>query len=122
MTIVVLMADLFFSATITAIAKQLGIKVQLLKDKEVLLDKIRTKPLAVIFDLNYSAADPVRIIEQLKADPGTKDIPLIGFVSHVQTELKSKAQQAGCDEVLARSVFAQKLPAILARHMTPQAG
>ena len=38
---------------------------------------------------------------------------MVGFVSHVQTELKQRAQEVGCDTVVARSVFAQNLPAIL---------
>ena len=118
MTILVVMGDLFFSATIMGIAKKLGLEVRILKDREVALEKIRTGPMAVIFDLNYAAADPVGIIRQMKADPLTQSIPTIGFISHVQTELKAKALEAGCDEVLARSVFTQRLPDILSGHMS----
>jgi hypothetical protein len=45
-----------------------------------------------------------------------KHISVIGFVSHVQGELKLKAQESGCDMVLARSAFSQSLPQILKRH------
>jgi CheY-like chemotaxis protein len=111
--VLVVMADLFFSATIIDIAKKLGITVQLLKDRETLLEKIGTRPAAVIFDLNYAAADPIGLIREMKANPETSAIRTIGFVSHVQVELKSRAQEAGCDVVLARSAFAQKLPELL---------
>jgi hypothetical protein len=51
---------------------------------------------------------------------------MVGFISHVQTELKQKAQESGCDVVVARSSFAQNLPAILERYATggqfPEAG
>ena len=43
---------------------------------------------------------------------------MIGFVSHVQTELKQRAKEIGCDTVVARSVFAQNLPAILEGYLT----
>jgi CheY-like chemotaxis protein len=111
--VLVVMADLFFSATIVDIAKKLGMSVELLRDREIVLEKVRTNPAAVIFDLNYPAVDPIGIIQRMKRDPETRGITTIGFVSHVQAEVKARAKQAGCDEVLARSVFVQRLPGIL---------
>jgi hypothetical protein len=52
----------------------------------------------------------------LKADEQTKRINLIGYLSHVQGELKVQAQEAGCDMVMPRSAFSQNLPQILKRH------
>ena len=115
MTVVVVMADLFFSATIIGIAKKLGMTVRLVTDGAKALECARMKPAAVIFDLNYAAADPVGLIRQIRANAETQDIPVIGFVSHVQVELKQRALEAGCDPVLTRSVFAQRLPEILAQ-------
>src|SRR5260370_443109 len=43
-------------------------------------------------------------------------ISSVGFVSHVQGDLKMKAQEAGCDVVMPRSAFSQNLPSILRRH------
>jgi len=113
--LLVVMADLFFSATIIDIAKKLGMTVQLLKDRATVLEQIKAKPLAVIFDLNYSAADPIGLIQQIRANPETQGIRTIGFVSHVQVELRSRAEKAGCDVVLPRSAFVQKLPGLLCR-------
>jgi PleD family two-component response regulator len=66
--------------------------------------------------LNFEPADPLSLITQLKGQPQTKGISLIGYLSHVQGELKLKAQEAGCDMVLARSAFSQNLPQIFKRH------
>jgi CheY-like chemotaxis protein len=82
------------------------------------IEKVKSKPSVVIFDLNYEAADPIGMIQKIKSDPDTKRVSTIGFVSHVQTDLKLRAQQSGCDMVVARSVFAQNLPDILKRHAT----
>jgi len=116
--ILAVMTDLFFSVKINDMAKKLGMTVEFLKDKETVLEKVRSRPSVVIFDLNYAAADPVSVIRQIKSDPETKRVSTIGFVSHVQTDLKLAAQESGCDMVVARSVFAQNLPVILKRHAT----
>ena len=45
--------------------------------------------------------------------------PIIGFLSHVQGDLKQKAHEVGCDMVLPRSAFSQNLPQLLRRHGAP---
>jgi PleD family two-component response regulator len=114
--ILAVMTDLFFSAKIHDMAKKFGMPVEFLKDKSVVLEKLKEKPSLVIFDLNCDAAEPLNIIRAMKSDPETKRVGTIGFVSHVQTELKREAQESGCDMVVARSVFAQNLPMILKRY------
>ena len=116
--ILAVMTDLFFSAKIHDMAKKFGMAVDFVKDKETVLEKVKEKPSVVIFDLNYEAADPLGLIRAIKGDPETKRVSTISFVSHVQTELKLQAQEAGCEMVVARSVFAQNLPTILKRHAT----
>jgi hypothetical protein len=37
----------------------------------------------------------------------------VGFLSHVQRDLATQAQAAGCNEVMPRSAFTQNLAAIL---------
>ncbi|HVY91792.1 MAG TPA: hypothetical protein VHA14_03545 [Bryobacteraceae bacterium] len=112
------MTDLFFSAKIHDMAKKFGMTVEFVKDKDTVLEKVKEKPSVVIFDLNYDAADPLGLIREIKSNPETKRVSTLGFVSHVQTDLKLQAQEAGCDMVVARSVFAQNLPVILKRHAT----
>ncbi len=111
------MSDLFFSAKINDAAKALGRSAEFIKDKQVALQKMKAGPPLVIFDLNCAAADPLDLIRQLKADAATAAIPSIGFVSHVQTELRQQAVDAGCDVVVARSAFAQNLTAMLQSYL-----
>lgn len=117
-TILAVMTDLFFSAKINDTAKKFGMIAEFVNDKQIALAKARLNPSLVIFDLNCDAAEPLEIIRQLKSAPDTKRVSMIGFVSHVQIDLKLQAQQAGCDMVVARSVFAQNLPMIMKRHAT----
>src|SRR5579872_2928798 len=104
------MSDLFFSAKIMDEAKKLGMKAVFVKDKAVALEQLNTAPAMVILDLNCASASPLEIIAAAKQAA----IPTVGFLSHVQIEMNQRALDAGCDTVVARSVFAQDLPAILA--------
>ncbi len=114
--IVAVLEDLFFTVKINDVAKRLGLDVEFVKSDQDALDRAQSKPMLMIFDLNSHAVHPLKLISKLKADEETKGISLIGYVSHVQGELKQQAQQAGCDMVLARSAFSQNLPIILKRH------
>jgi CheY-like chemotaxis protein len=119
MRIVAVMADLMFSVKIIDMAKRLGLTVEFVKEEETFLRTLREgAPAVVIFDLNYAPSDPLSLIRQMKADPQWRLIPTVGFVSHVQTELRREAAEAGCDQVVARSAFAQRLPEILAPYAT----
>jgi PleD family two-component response regulator len=109
--------DLFFTVKISDAAKRAGLAVEFVKNDKDLLDRIKEeRPALIIFDLNFSAMQPLKVISKLKANAESKSISLIGYLSHVQGELKQKAHETGCDMVLARSALSQNLPQILKRH------
>ncbi len=111
-----MVSDLFFSVKLTDAAKRCGLALEFVKDPAELLEKAKDKPTLIVFDLNFDAVEPVKLIATLKGQPATKGISLLGYVSHVQGELKQSAQEAGCDMVLARSAFSQNLTQIFKRH------
>ena len=76
----------------------------------------RDKPDLVLLDLMPPRLDGYEVARKLKGDAETKGISLLGYVSHVQGELKQQAQEAGCNMVLARSAFSQNIPQIFKRH------
>lgn len=90
--------------------------MEFVKSEVDALEKARSMPALMIVDLNCTAIDPLRLIGALKSDETTRSVPLVGYLSHVQGELKQQAQQAGCDTVLARSAFSQNLPQLLKRY------
>lgn len=108
--------DLFFSSKLIDAAKRSGMAIEFVKESEEILEKAKARPSVIIFDLNFEAVDPLKMITQLKGNAETKGISLIGYLSHVQGELKMQAQEAGCDMVLARSAFSQNMPVIFKRH------
>lgn len=114
--VLAVVSDLFFSVKITDAAKRAGMPVEFIKDEKEVIAKAKTLPTLIIFDLNFEGIQPLKLISKLKSNSELKMISLIGYLSHVQGELKQKAQEAGCDMVMARSAFSQNLPLILKRH------
>ncbi|MBZ5724040.1 MAG: response regulator [Acidobacteriia bacterium] len=114
--VLAVVSDLFFSVKLSDAAKRSGLALEFVKDPKEVVEKAKQKPSLIIFDLNFEAAQPLTLIGTLKANSHTKGISLIGYLSHVQGELKQKAHDAGCDMVLARSALSQNLPQIFKRH------
>jgi PleD family two-component response regulator len=109
--------DLLFTVKINDAAKRAGLNVEFVKSEKDVIEKVtQEKPLLIILDLNNTSVEPLRLISKLKGDGDLKQISLIGYLSHVQGELKQKAQEAGANIVMARSAFSQNLQQILKRH------
>ncbi|HXY47826.1 MAG TPA: hypothetical protein VEI01_00145 [Terriglobales bacterium] len=115
--------DLFFLAKIQETARKMNVKVEFVKTDKDLLDRMKEngeeKPSLIIFDLNNANAKPLTLIPKLKSKL-KKGTSIIGFLSHVQGDLKQKAHEVGCDMVLPRSAFSQNLPQLLRRHGAPE--
>lgn len=115
--------DLFFATKIQETARKLNVKVEFAKNDKDLADRMQQngeeKPSLIIFDLNNANAKPLTLIPKLKSKL-KKGTSIIGFLSHVQGDLKQKAHEVGCDMVLPRSAFSQNLPQLLRRHGAPE--
>jgi len=113
--------DLFFQAKIQETARKLGVKVEFIKgsDKEMvtrLTDLAEgDRPKLLVFDLNNANAKPMTLIPKFKTK-FKKACSIVGFLSHLQGDLKIKATEVGCDTVMPRSAFSQGLPNLLRRY------
>lgn len=111
--------DLFFLAKIQEVSRKLNVKVEFVKSEKEIVEKIgdnpEDRPSLIVVDLNSNSIKPLPIITKLRSK-FKKPTSIVGFVSHVQGDLKVKAQEAGCDVVMPRSAFSQNLPNILRRH------
>jgi len=101
-------------------ARKLGVKVEFVKGDKDVLARITDspepeRPALLVFDLNNAAAKPLTVIPKLRAKL-KKSVSIIGFLSHLQGDLKMKATEAGCDTVMPRSAFSQSLPNLLRRY------
>jgi DNA-binding NarL/FixJ family response regulator len=113
-----LVDDLFFQAKIMETAKQLGIELKTFGTGPALLAAVlQSPPRLVIIDLN-ARQGPIEAIEQLHASAAS--VPIVAFLSHVQTELAARAKAAGCRDVMPRSLFTMNLANILKTAQAPE--
>jgi hypothetical protein len=112
--------DLFFLAKIQETARKLGVKVEFVKGDKEAVHRIYdapkdARPALLVFDLNNINAKPMTLIPKFK-NKFKKAVSIIGFLNHLQGDLKMKAMGAGCDAVMPRSAFSQSLPVLLRRY------
>ena len=105
---------MFFKSKIRAVAEAVGVEISFPRTQEALLQKVReSKPRLIVIDLHNQKIDTNTLANELKSDEQLRGIRLLGFFSHVQTELQRNAVAAGFDRVIPRSVFARDLEKIL---------
>jgi CheY-like chemotaxis protein len=110
--------DIFFAAKIRATAEALGVGIKFYRHLDALITAIPEQcPDLIVVDLHNEKLDAIELARQLKGNEILKAIPLLGFFSHVQTELQRKALEAGYDQVIPRSVFSRDLANILSPKM-----
>lgn len=109
-----LVDDIFFQAKMMETAKQMDVELKLFSTGEALLAEWeKQQPKLAVVDLNARQSSPMEVIAAVRARRA--EIRVIGFFSHVQTELAQRARDAGCTEVMPRSKFTKELAVIFSR-------
>ena len=116
--VLALVDDLFFQAKLAETAQKLGVKLKTVSTGAALLESLQNAggaagsgpPRLVVVDQNARQGS-LEAIEQLQRSGNS--VPVIGFLSHVQTELAERARAAGCKQVMPRSSFTMNLSEIL---------
>jgi DNA-binding NarL/FixJ family response regulator len=107
--------DLIFSSKIIATARAEGIDARIVSTTNALQDALDVGDVAlVIVDMslpNDDAPAALRCSASHASEPTT-----VAFYSHVQSELRQAAEQAGADHIMARSKFNEDLPQLLRAH------
>lgn len=111
--ILVAVDDLIFLSKIQETAQLLGVAVAPVDPTKLPQRLAQADVRAVILDLNHRSGTALEALRILRANSATKDLPILAFVSHVQSELIAAARACGCDEILARSAFSAQLPQLL---------
>ncbi len=112
--------DLLFRSKISETARQLGVEATFPRSPKKLLEQAtQAPPDLLVLDLNSTRFEPLELLRRLKSEETTRDVPVVGFLSHVQKDLALVARESGCDRVVARSAFTKDLPRILADEGSP---
>ena len=114
-TVIAVVDDMFFVSKIRATGKALGMIVKFPRTAEAFRATVSEEtPNLIVVDLHNQKMNPFELATEVKADERFKDVPLLGFFSHVQVDLQRQAGNAGYDQILPRSLFARDLANILA--------
>jgi DNA-binding NarL/FixJ family response regulator len=112
-TFLAIVDDPFFLSKIQQTAKLLGLRVEVVSPGKLAERAAQIPVCGVILDLNHRSGSALDTLRAIKAEAKIGATRVVGFLSHVQTDLATAAREAGCDLVLARSTFSQKLPELL---------
>jgi DNA-binding NarL/FixJ family response regulator len=113
--IIALVTDLIFTTKIRSTAAAVGAPIRLIRSTSDLPVAAAGNPVGlVILDLNAAGLDVASAVAAARALPGSPRV--VAYLSHVQTDLAVAARAAGADEILARSTFTARLPALLAEY------
>jgi PleD family two-component response regulator len=106
--------DLFFASKIRATAQAVNVQLNFVRGLDQLITSAaESKPDLIVIDLHSQKIDALSLAHSLKSSDDLKSIPLVGFFSHVETELQRSALEAGFDRVIPRSLFSRDLAIIL---------
>ncbi len=113
--VVAAVEDLLFRSKISETANTLGVEALFPRSPRKLIEQASSSPPdLLVLDLNSARYEPLNLLREIKSDQALKDVPVVGFLSHVQKDLAVAARELGCDRVMARSAFTRDLPEVLA--------
>jgi CheY-like chemotaxis protein len=106
--------DMIFAAKIKGTGAAIGTPVEFVRSVSAAVAAIeREKPSLIICDLHAEKCDPYQLAREIKKHAVGQSVTMLGFFSHVNIELKHRAEEAGFDRVLPRSAFVKNLVEIL---------
>jgi hypothetical protein len=108
--IVAFIPDLLFGSNVVGALRAAGHEPVLISSPERLPQQLIGAD-ALLVDLT---ADPAERIEQV-ARGRRPEVPVLGFYSHVESEVRSRAEAAGFDLVVPRSRMAREGAALVER-------
>jgi PAS domain S-box-containing protein len=103
---------------LSGILKKAGYQVRPASDGELALRSVRAKqPDLMMLDVNLPDMDGVEVCRRLKADAGTKEIPVIFISALRETDLKVKALEGGGVDYITKPIEPSEVLARIKTHL-----
>jgi CheY-like chemotaxis protein len=117
--VLALTADLLFGSRVQGDLTAAGNDVELVGDEARLRARLgeADRPVAnvLVVDLTDAELDGARIVETLAAEGMLNSVATLGFYSHVDVQVRERAERAGFDRVVPRSRMAREGDALIRR-------
>ena len=112
--VIAVVDDMFFASKIKEAFKSTAVELDIAMDSTSLFEMLNAGDITlIIIDLNSKRFNPIELIIELKSSKKIKNIPILGYLPHVEEGLKTNALDAGCDIVMPRSRFSREISQIL---------
>ncbi|MDW8327280.1 MAG: DUF309 domain-containing protein [Anaerolineales bacterium] len=134
-----MISDLFFIAPIENAVKALGYRLRIIERGEeiepadapvirqtaeptvgrgagFIVRVVEWQPALVLVELSSKKIPWPEWIAALKSSPATRRIPVIAFGPHVDLALRARAEDVGCDVILAKGALLRDLPGLIQKH------
>ena len=79
-------------------------------------------PDIILTDIALPGMDGLELVRRLKADPATRDIPVVVVTSYPDRYTRDMVMAAGCDAFFAKPLSTRALPATMREVLTQRRG
>lgn len=107
--VALLCPDLLFGSKVEGALRAAGHEVSVHPDPESARAAAGDAELLVV-DLTVPETEGPELVRSLRA--AGEDVPTLGFYSHVEQDVRERAEEAGFDQVVPRSRMAREGPAL----------
>ena len=80
------------------------------------------RPRLILMDIQMPGMDGLELTRRLKADPATRDIPIIAVTAYAMKGDAARVTAAGCDGYVTKPIDTRALPDVIARWARKGAG
>ena len=116
-SVLFLTKDLLFSSRIVGVAQSRQIELSVVSEADQLLANTTAKQVElVLLDLSTPSCDPKQLLPQLRrlARPPKA---VVAFGPHVHEAKLTAAEETGCDQVLSRGEFNNRIAEVLVKYV-----
>ena len=107
--VLVAVSDIFFYTKIRDALLPRGYQLERIRAQGEVTTKAATlHPAALILNMNDLALDAFQALEQLKADEGLKNIPILAFANHEEVDTWKRAKDLGVSKIVSRNEFSAR--------------
>jgi CheY-like chemotaxis protein len=117
-TILVVDDDLANLALAEALLQAEGFKVCVAMDARSTIALLKKcSPALILMDIQLPEVDGWELTRQLKADPATRDIPVVAVTAYGKPGDDAKARESGFAAFVSKPVSTRALPDVVRRHL-----
>jgi CheY-like chemotaxis protein len=110
--VVALVPDLMFGSRLTSMLEAAGHELTLTGQEDEARAEIEFADLLIV-DLTTDAVDGITLVDSMLAGGELQGRRTLGFYSHVEAEVRERAEQAGFDLVVPRSRMNREAAALV---------